>query len=100
VKCSANGEIEIQPGATKVPRIKVRNQNAIPVFTNESLVNEFVAPHESVDLTIGKLPDVGALREWIMVAASDDRFIFDPVEGERPLPSYAMDTVLSSLGTS
>lgn len=98
VKWDAGGNFEIQPGITKAPRIKVRNQDAIPVFTEESLMNGFVDHHQIADVAIGQLRDMNALRAFIMHGSSSDRFIFNPVIGEQPLPSYSMDTVLSSIG--
>jgi len=78
-----------------LPRIKVRNQDAIPIFTEESLMKGFVDHQKIADVTIEQLPDMNA---FIKHGASSDRFVFNPVIGERPLPSYSMDTVLSSLG--
>jgi len=98
VKRDADGNFKFQPGVTKVPRIKVRNQDAIPVFTEETMIKRFVDHHKFADLEIGQLPDKNALRAFIMHGADKERFIFNPVIGEPPLPSYSLDTVLSSLG--
>ncbi|MEO8270934.1 MAG: hypothetical protein ABI557_14520 [Aureliella sp.] len=57
----------------------------------------FVEHHKVRDVAIGQFPDINKLREFVMYGVETDRYIFNPVMGERPLPSYSLETVLSSL---
>lgn len=92
-----DGSFQLKPNETKVPRLTVRNQQAIPIFTDESKMKNFIAQNSIPELAIGTLPDSIALRNFISYGTHDDRFVFNPTVGEVPLPSYSKDLLLSAL---
>lgn len=93
-----SGDYRFRPGETKVARITVRNQSAVPVFTDEQEMKPFLEENEIPDRLIAEFSDCATLREFVLYGASDERFIFNPVVGEVPLPSYSLDCVLACLG--
>jgi hypothetical protein len=94
-----SNQYQVRPGETKVPRLKVRNQQAIPIFTRESLMKKFIKQNYIPEPFIGGLHDLVSLRNFVAYSLKDDRFIFNPEIGKKPLPSYSRDSLLGALPT-
>ena len=84
---------------TKVPRVKVRNQQAVPLFTDEIIMQAFKNHYKEADFFVGMLPDNESLRDFIERAISSDRFIFNPEPEKTLLPSYSKEVLLPLVTT-
>jgi hypothetical protein len=92
VRSLGSGQFQIKPNETKVPRIMVRNQQAVPIFTNEDALRVFMQQTQIPELSVGELPDLVSLSGFVGYGLKEDRFIFNPVVGELSLPSYSRDS--------
>ncbi|HUT95766.1 MAG TPA: hypothetical protein VMY37_40310 [Thermoguttaceae bacterium] len=92
-----SGDFRFRPGETKVARVKVRNQPAVLVFTDKEKMRPFLEENEIPDRLIAQFSDCATLREFILYGSGNERFIFNPVVGEVPLPSYSLDCVVACL---
>lgn len=92
-----SGNFQIRPNETKVPRVTVRNQQAVPIFTNENILKAFLEQNLIPELFVGELPDPVSLRGFVSYGLQDDRFILNPVIGKLLLPSYSRDSLLAML---
>lgn len=88
---------QIRPTETKIAKVTVRNQQAIPIFTNKEMLTEFIKQYQVPELTIAELSDRSSLRNLVDYGSQDDRFIFNPVFGNTPLPTYSRDTLSAML---
>lgn len=94
---SSSGNIQLIPGKSKVPTIDIRNQDAVPIFTNENTLKKFLNHHKIQHRLVGQFMNRNELIEFVHCGSADQRFIFDPIVGDNPLPSYSLDCVLACI---
>ena len=92
-------QFQIRPQETKIFRLTVRNQQAIPIFTEENTMKSFIKQNQVPELFVGKFPDLNSLQEFVSYGLQDDRFIFNPIVGKKPLPTYSKDSLLATLAS-
>jgi hypothetical protein len=92
-----SNQFQFIDGQTKVPRVNVRNQQAIPLFSDEGAMKRFTEFCEIPDLFIGVLPDSQALRGFVERGDATDRFVFNTVPEERLPSSYSRESLLNQL---
>ena len=91
----ADGMMSID-ASTQFPKMKVRNEDAFPIFTHESLLQKFVG---SQDCQVGRLDSAEQLAQ-LLLGKKIDRVIFNPSIGDWPLPTYWVDCLLAALDLS
>ncbi len=90
------GMFQVKAQETKVPRMLVRNQQAIPVFTTVRGAEALIVQYQIPKPFVSPFADAAALRDFVVHGTQDDRFIFDPA-AETLLPSYSRDSLLAAL---
>ena len=107
IYCVLSGPVEdlgsnmfqLKDGETKVPKVNVRNQQAVPLFSDETAMKEFTEFCDIPALFIGELPDIESLTHFVERLESNERFVFNPVPERRLPPSYSRESLVQQLST-
>jgi hypothetical protein len=100
VKDLGSNLFQIMNGETKAPRVNVRSQHAVPIFSDEGAMKAFTKYYNIPNLFVGLLSDKESLRRFIEQGGEDERFIFNPIPEQKLPPSYSRESLLKHLGSS
>lgn len=95
VMALGSNNFQWKPGETKIAQIKIRNQQAVPIFTAEEDMKTYT--EQNPDVSVGVLPNIDSLRNFVEHGGDAARFIFNPRVGDKPLPSYTQASVLATI---
>ena len=88
------------PGKTKLPKLKIRNQQAFPLFLDVETLNAHIGVPHPDEAHVMEFHDSGALAMFVKVGAMHERYVFNPILGQVPPPSYSRESLLKVLEQS
>lgn len=105
VLCVFSGEVEdlgsntyqLIPGKTSLPKLKIRNQEAFPLFLDVETLNAHIGVPHPVEMHVMQFHDLAALAQFIKAGAMDERYVFNPILGAVPPPTYSRESLFKVL---